>query len=94
VDWSWLATLARLFAGWRLGWPNAKRQIPRRYPAENIADLVAAGVIRAPFPASVGGSGSSLVEAVDAIESIARVAVNRIARGDAARPRGSVFVGP
>ena len=42
-----------------------------RYPAENIADLVAAGVIRAPFPASVGGNGSSLIDAVDAIESIA-----------------------
>ena len=39
-----------------------------RYPAENIADLVAAGVIRAPFAVSVGGSGSSLVDAVDAIE--------------------------
>ena len=44
---------------------------PDRYPAENIADLVAAGVIRAPFPTSVGGSGCSLVDAVDAIESIA-----------------------
>lgn len=44
---------------------------PDRYPAENIADLVAAGVIRAPFPTSVGGSGCALVDAVDAIESIA-----------------------
>jgi alkylation response protein AidB-like acyl-CoA dehydrogenase len=42
-----------------------------RYPAENIADLVAAGVMRAPFPASAGGGGSSLLDAVDAIESIA-----------------------
>lgn len=44
---------------------------PDRYPAENIADLVTAGVIRAPFPTSVGGIGCSLVDAVDAIESIA-----------------------
>jgi alkylation response protein AidB-like acyl-CoA dehydrogenase len=27
------------------------------YPADNIADLVAAGVIRAPFPAAAGGAG-------------------------------------
>jgi alkylation response protein AidB-like acyl-CoA dehydrogenase len=66
-----------------------------RYPAENIADLVAAGVIRAPFPASVGGSGSPLIEAVDAIESIAgRVTVNRVARRDAAGSGGSVFRRP
>ena len=30
-----------------------------------------AGVIRAPFPTSVGGSGCSLLDAVDAIETIA-----------------------
>ena len=44
---------------------------PERYPAENIADLVAGGVIRAPFPEALGGSGCSLLDAVDAIETIA-----------------------
>ena len=44
---------------------------PERYPAENIADLVAGGVIRAPFPNTVGGSGCTLLDAVDAIETIA-----------------------
>jgi alkylation response protein AidB-like acyl-CoA dehydrogenase len=42
-----------------------------RYPADNIADLVASGVIRAPFPVSVGGSGCTPLDAVDAIETIA-----------------------
>jgi alkylation response protein AidB-like acyl-CoA dehydrogenase len=44
---------------------------PERYPSENIADLVTAGVIRAPFTISVGGGGCALVDAVDAIETIA-----------------------
>jgi alkylation response protein AidB-like acyl-CoA dehydrogenase len=44
---------------------------PEHYPSENIADLVSSGVIRAPFPASAGGSGCTLVDAVDAIETIA-----------------------
>ena len=30
------------------------------YPADNIADLVNAGVIRAPFPVAAGGAGSML----------------------------------
>jgi alkylation response protein AidB-like acyl-CoA dehydrogenase len=42
-----------------------------RYPADNIADLVSAGVLRAPFPASTGGAGCTLLDAVDAIEVIA-----------------------
>ncbi len=42
-----------------------------RYPAENIADLVGAGVIRAPFPAAQGGAGCTLLDAVDAVEVIA-----------------------
>lgn len=42
-----------------------------QYPSENIADLVSAGVIRAPFAVSAGGSGCTLVDAVDAIETIA-----------------------
>ena len=41
------------------------------YPADNIADLVAAGVIRAPFPTAAGGSGCTLLDAVDAVEVIA-----------------------
>lgn len=42
-----------------------------RYPAENIADLFAGGVISAPFPVAIGGSGSTLPDAVDAVETIA-----------------------
>src|SRR5687767_4869145 len=42
-----------------------------RHPADNIADLVSAGVIRAPFPAAVGGAGCTLLDAVDAVEVIA-----------------------
>jgi alkylation response protein AidB-like acyl-CoA dehydrogenase len=41
------------------------------YPADNISDLVNAGIIRAPFPVAVGGAGSSLLDAVDAVEVIA-----------------------
>jgi isovaleryl-CoA dehydrogenase len=42
-----------------------------RYPAENISDLVNAGVIRAPFPVTAGGAGCTLLDAVDAVEAIA-----------------------
>ena len=42
-----------------------------RYPAENIADLANAGVIRAPFSPEAGGSGCTLLDAVDAVEAIA-----------------------
>ena len=44
---------------------------PERYPSENINDLVAAAVIRAPFPIAAGGSACTLLDAVDAIETIA-----------------------
>jgi alkylation response protein AidB-like acyl-CoA dehydrogenase len=44
---------------------------PERYPAENIADLVGNGVILAPFAESVGGSGCTLLDAVDVVETIA-----------------------
>ena len=44
---------------------------PERYPAENIADLVNAGMVRAPFPVALGGTGCTLVDAVDAVEAIA-----------------------
>jgi alkylation response protein AidB-like acyl-CoA dehydrogenase len=41
------------------------------YPAGNIADLVGAGVLRAPLPVAAGGVGCTLLDAVDAIEVIA-----------------------
>jgi alkylation response protein AidB-like acyl-CoA dehydrogenase len=44
---------------------------PERYPADNVADLVAAGVLRAPFAEAVGGGGCTLLDAVDAVEVIA-----------------------
>ena len=44
---------------------------PERYPADNIADLVASGVMRAPFPESAGGVGCTLLDAVNVIETIA-----------------------
>jgi alkylation response protein AidB-like acyl-CoA dehydrogenase len=44
---------------------------PEHYPADSISDLVNADVIRAPFPAAAGGAGSSLLDAVDAVEVIA-----------------------
>lgn len=42
-----------------------------RYPADNVSDLVRAGVIRAPFPVAAGGAGCALIDAVDAVEVIA-----------------------
>jgi len=66
-----VSTLAETVRGLAPRLAEREAADPERYPAENIADLVAAGVIRAPFPASVGGSGSTLIDAVDAIESIA-----------------------
>jgi len=50
---------------------NRESADPEGYPAENISDLVNAGVIRSPFPVSAGGTGCMLVDAVDAIEVIA-----------------------
>jgi alkylation response protein AidB-like acyl-CoA dehydrogenase len=44
---------------------------PDRYPADNIADLVHAAVIRAPFPPAMGGMGCTLLDAVEAVEVIA-----------------------
>jgi alkylation response protein AidB-like acyl-CoA dehydrogenase len=41
---------------------------PERYPAESVALLFDAGVVAAPFPASLGGEGATLVEMVDATE--------------------------
>ena len=44
-----------------------------RYPSENIADLIGAGVIRAPFPESAGGCGATLLDSVEAMELITLV---------------------
>jgi len=44
---------------------------PEAYPSENVADLFDAGVVIAPFASGVGGSGWSLLEAVDAVELVA-----------------------
>ena len=44
---------------------------PEAYPSQNIADLFDAGVVAAPFPQSLGGSGWSPLEAVDAVELVA-----------------------
>ena len=44
---------------------------PDRYPAENVAELIAAGVLRAPFPHELGGEGCELLDAVRAVEEIA-----------------------
>jgi alkylation response protein AidB-like acyl-CoA dehydrogenase len=44
---------------------------PETYPAANIAELHAEGVIRSPFPASQGGCAASLPDAVRIIEIIA-----------------------
>ncbi len=46
---------------------------PEAYPAANIADLFAAGIIQAPFPAELGGEGASLLAGVEAVEAIATV---------------------
>ena len=66
-----VSTLAETVRGLAPRLAEREAADPERYPAENIADLVAAGIIRAPFPVSAGGNGSSLIDAVDAIESIA-----------------------
>lgn len=44
---------------------------PERYPADGIGALHAAGILRAPFAASLGGEGCSLLQAVETIEAIA-----------------------
>lgn len=41
------------------------------YPAQNVADLYEAGVIRAPFTADLGGSGATLADAVRITEVVA-----------------------
>ncbi len=42
-----------------------------RYPTENIADLMEAGIIRGPFPESLDGLGWTLSDSVAAIEAVA-----------------------
>ncbi len=46
------------------GFTARDAQAPESYPAENVAALHAAGVLRAPFPAVLGGSAMMLEEAV------------------------------
>jgi alkylation response protein AidB-like acyl-CoA dehydrogenase len=46
---------------------------PESYPAENVLELHRSGALRAPFPATLGGEGCTLVESVAAIESISMV---------------------
>jgi alkylation response protein AidB-like acyl-CoA dehydrogenase len=41
------------------------------FPSANVGDLKAAGVLYAPLPAALGGRGSSLVDAVRAVEAVA-----------------------
>ncbi len=45
---------------------------PESYPAQNIAELQAAGIINAPFAQALGGKQCSLQESVAVIESIAQ----------------------
>lgn len=42
------------------------------FPAESVDDIKDAGIVRAPFPAPLGGLGSTLVEAVRATELLAQ----------------------
>ena len=44
---------------------------PEEYPAANIADLMRAGVLSAPFPRAHGGRDLGLVEATRAVELVA-----------------------
>ncbi len=44
---------------------------PDRYPAQSVAELVDAGVLRAPFPTALGGEGCTLPDAVWAVELLA-----------------------
>jgi isovaleryl-CoA dehydrogenase len=46
---------------------------PEAYPASNVAELHAAGILKAPFPVSLGGEAVTLLDAVRAIEAIAGV---------------------
>jgi len=44
---------------------------PESYPAASVADLHSAAILRAPFPAALGGEGCSLLQSVQAIQAIA-----------------------
>lgn len=44
---------------------------PETYPAENMADLVRAGVLTAPFPAALGGHEARLPELTRVVETVA-----------------------
>lgn len=49
---------------------------PETFPAANLDDLKAAGVLTSPFAAAQGGDGASLVEAVQAVELVARASAS------------------
>jgi alkylation response protein AidB-like acyl-CoA dehydrogenase len=44
---------------------------PDRYPAESVAELTDAGVLRAPFPPALGGEGCALPDVVRGVELLA-----------------------
>jgi alkylation response protein AidB-like acyl-CoA dehydrogenase len=44
---------------------------PENYPSGSVAELHAAGILRAPLAAGLGGQGCSLLESVQAIQAIA-----------------------
>lgn len=62
-----LVSLTSLIPAFR----DRERTADATYPAENLADLHAAGVLLSPFPTDAGGEGSTLAEVTAAVESIA-----------------------
>jgi alkylation response protein AidB-like acyl-CoA dehydrogenase len=50
---------------------HRERAEPEDYPAASVSALYSAGVVAAPFPASAGGAGWRLTDAVAAVEAIA-----------------------
>ncbi len=44
---------------------------PEHYPQENVADLAEAGIVRGPFPKSLGGRDWTLSDSVAAVETVA-----------------------
>lgn len=44
---------------------------PESYPSDSVAALYQSGIVSAPFAASLGGQGATLVESCKAIEALA-----------------------
>jgi alkylation response protein AidB-like acyl-CoA dehydrogenase len=61
LDRPWLAPWPKPCAPFAPTFAEREAADPERYPADNIADLVASGVMRAPFPESAGGVGCTLL---------------------------------